>query len=125
LEKNQVLLKENFLANGEASSKEIFEKFYLNKNSKISNIGLSDSKPSLTERTEEKTEKYKIVQFPNFKLEDVLKLERLGPGFNDKCVNCGFEGPMDYQATLHNGSWGLLCAACGIKIAQKLGEVNS
>lgn len=54
----------------------------------------------------------------------VLKLERLGPGFNDKCVGCSFEGPMDYQATLHDGSWGLLCGTCGIRIAEKLGEVN-
>jgi len=54
-----------------------------------------------------------------------LKLERLDPSFKDKCVVCGFSGPMDWQATSHDGSWGLLCGSCGDKLGNKLQEVKA
>jgi len=56
-----------------------------------------------------------------FKPEEVLKLERLTTNIQDKCCVCGLQGRMDYQVTLHNGSWGLLCGDCGFKFEKKLG----
>jgi len=52
----------------------------------------------------------------------VLKLERLTSDFQDKCVLCGFSGRMDWQITLHDGNWALLCAECGCKLADKMRE---
>jgi len=52
------------------------------------------------------------------------KLERLTTNIQDKCVVCGFEGRMDWQVTLHDGSWGLLCGECGVKLSKRLGEVE-
>jgi len=36
---------------------------------------------------------------------------------------CGFEGRMDWQVTLHDGTWGLLCDDCGLKLEKQLEEV--
>jgi hypothetical protein len=52
------------------------------------------------------------------------KLERLTLAFQDKCIVCGFEGRMDWQATRHDGSWGLLCGDCGVKLSKMLGAVE-
>lgn len=52
------------------------------------------------------------------------KLERLTTYFEDKCVVCGFQGRMDWQATFHDGSWALLCDNCGVELSKKLGEVE-
>jgi hypothetical protein len=59
-----------------------------------------------------------------FKPEDVAKLERLTSNVQDKCILCGFYGRMDWQATLHDKSWDMLCEKCGAKLAEKLGEVE-
>jgi len=52
--------------------------------------------------------------------ENVLKLERLTTNIQDKCMGCGSNGRMDWQVTLHDGTWGLLCAECGLKLSKKL-----
>jgi len=55
-----------------------------------------------------------------------LKLERLKNGdWQDRCIACGFQGSMDWQTTTHDGSWGLLCGECGIKLGKKLQEVKA
>jgi hypothetical protein len=119
-EKNRILLRENFFAEGEATPENIFEKFFLYKNENFSDIHLSDSETPSAERAIEKTENLKIVQFPNFNVNDVLKLERLTTDIQDKCMGCGSNGRMDWQVTLHDGTWGLLCAECGLKLSKKL-----
>jgi hypothetical protein len=53
-----------------------------------------------------------------------LKLERLSSDFQDKCVICGLQGRMDWQATFHDQTWGLLCGDCGEKLGMKLQEVT-
>jgi len=46
-------------------------------------------------------------------------LDRLTSGFQDKCIVCGFQGTMDWQATDHDGSWALLCQKCGDRLFEK------
>ena len=55
-------------------------------------------------------------------LSRTASLTRLTFNFQDKCVVCGFQGRMDWQATEHDGSWGLLCGNCGDQLAKKLGD---
>jgi len=128
LRKNSLKLKQNFVANGESSCEDIFQKFFLNNAGDFRNILLGDSKASFVESGEEITVIQKTPQSPhfkNFKIEDILKVERLGSGFQDKCSECGFQGPMDYQVTFHNGEWALLCGVCGVTlIQQKQGEIE-
>lgn len=62
------------------------------------------------------------VPLKNVKVEDVLKLERLGPGIPDKCVECGFSGDMGWQITKHDGAWGLLCDECGLQLEARLNK---
>lgn len=47
------------------------------------------------------------------------KLERLTTNIQGKCVVCGFEGRMDWQVTLHDGTRGLLCGECGHSLAKQ------
>lgn len=60
--------------------------------------------------------------FKNIKLDDVLKLEPLSGAFQDKCLECGFQGQMGWQVTQHNGDWALLCRPCGDRLDQQIGE---
>jgi hypothetical protein len=49
------------------------------------------------------------------------ELTRLITDFGvETCVACGFKGRMDWQATLFDDSWGLLCGSCGDKLSEKL-----
>jgi predicted transcriptional regulator len=62
-------------------------------------------------------------------LEDIIfntkELGRLTTDFGiGTCALCGFKGRMDWQATHHDGSWDLLCADCGCKLAKKMREVE-
>lgn len=50
------------------------------------------------------------------------KLERLKDHFEDKCVICGFRGRMDFQVTLHDNSWALLCGDCGLALGKRLNQ---
>ena len=127
LRKNSLKFKQNFVANGEASCEDIYEKFYLNKPNNFRRIALNGSKASFVESGEEKTPIQQTPQSPHFKsfkLDEVLKIERLDKGvdFQDKCVECGFEGAMDYQVTFHDGKWGFLCGTCGVSLIQQKQE---
>jgi len=35
-----------------------------------------------------------------------------------KCAVCGFQGRMDWQVTMPDGSWALLCDKCGLELAE-------
>jgi hypothetical protein len=92
------------------------------RSSEPSKESLSDSenKPNSSLLTENRTKN---------SLEDIAsnteELVRLTTDFGiETCVLCGFKGRMDWQATLHDGSWGLLCADCGCKLAKKMREVE-
>jgi len=124
LRKSEIHIRENFVSDNDVSIGEIFEKYFLHKTCDFRNIVLGGSKASLSKRAQEKTDFRKSVQFLDFNVNDVLKLERLTTNIQDKCVVCGFEGRMDWQATLHDDSWGLLCGRCGDKLAKKRGEVE-
>jgi predicted transcriptional regulator len=81
-------------------------------------ISDSENKPNSFLLTENRTKN---------SLEDVVsntkELVRLTTDFGiGTCALCGFKGRMDWQATHHDGSWGLLCADCGCKLAKKMRE---
>lgn len=114
LRKNRVTIKENFVSDGEISCEAVFKKYFLNSSDEIRNIELSPSQAPSQESTVKITEKRKSVQFPDFK-----KLERIGPGFNDRCTLCGFEGQMDYQITLLDDTRGFVCEKCGHELEKR------
>jgi hypothetical protein len=47
---------------------------------------------------------------------------RLQEETQGECVCCHSKGRLDWQVTLFDDSWGLLCGGCGDKIAEKLRE---
>ena len=50
-------------------------------------------------------------------------LLRLPPGeFEDRCYACHFQGPMDWQVTMQDETWALLCGKCGDRLAEKIGK---
>lgn len=60
-------------------------------------------------------------------LEDLVsktkELVRLTTDFGiETCVSCGFKGRLDWQITLFDSSWGLLCGSCGEKVAERLNK---
>jgi len=95
-----------------------------------------DTKPSLTPETKpnplgiSETPSQNGLQVENILLkqskiiQNLKQLTRLTTHFEDKCIVCGFQGRMDWQATLHDDSWGLLCENCGLAIEKKLGVVE-
>jgi len=50
------------------------------------------------------------------------KLERLSSFFEDKCIECGVYGRMDFQVNFVDGTWGLLCEKCGLNLEKQLGK---
>lgn len=119
---NHVILTEKIYENKQVSAEEVYEKFFSNKESSGGNIQLRPNPPSFTKTAEEIIHKQKrphYVQFQTFK-----KLERLTIHIEDKCITCGTEDKMDWQATLHDDTWGLLCGDCGTKLAKKMKETT-
>lgn len=53
---------------------------------------------------------------------NTLSLERLTGLFEDKCVVCGFQGALDWQVNKFDGSYGLLCDQCGLKLGERLNK---
>jgi len=51
-------------------------------------------------------------------------LVRLTTYFDGVCEGCGFKGRMDYQITMLDDSWGLLCEKCGRELEKQLGKVD-
>jgi hypothetical protein len=45
-------------------------------------------------------------------------LVRLTTNVIGKCAVCGFQGRMDWQVTMPDGIWSLLCGKCGLKLAE-------
>jgi hypothetical protein len=51
------------------------------------------------------------------------ELIRLTTDFGiEKCFLCGSKGRPEWQVTLHDGSWGLLCESCGQKLSERLNK---
>ena len=55
-----------------------------------------------------------LQELRNFK-----ELVRLTTPIIDKCVVFGFQGRMDWQVTMSDGSWALLCGKCGLELTEK------
>jgi len=55
-------------------------------------------------------------------IQNLKELTRLTTHIEDKCVVCGFEGRMDWQATMHDGTWAMLCENCAAKIRKQVEE---
>jgi hypothetical protein len=121
-EENHILLRESLITDAETTPEAIYNKHFLDENQNSSVNVLSPSESPTVKSAQEKTDNQKIVQFPNFNVNDVLKLERLTGDFQDKCVLCGFSGRMDWQATCHDQSWGLLCGDCGLALGKRLNQ---
>jgi len=122
-EENHISLRENLLTDVETTPETIYSKYFLDEKQNSSVNVLSPSNSPAIESAQEKTDNQEIVQFPNFSIDDVLKLERLKGDFQDRCVSCGFQGRMDWQVTKHDDSWGLLCGRCGDKLGKELQNV--
>jgi len=90
---------------------------------KLKPLGISETpsqngvEPSLLKVENLLLRKNKIIQ-------NLKQLTRLTTDFEDKCAICHFEGRMDWQVTLHDGTWGLLCDKCGLIVEKKLGAVE-
>jgi len=52
------------------------------------------------------------------------ELTRLLIHTDGKCAFCQKEGRMDWQITLHDETWGLLCEDCGLKLSKEIGKVG-
>jgi hypothetical protein len=113
---NQVLLYTNFLEEHHSSVDDVYEKYYYNKNDVCAHIPSNDSRASSEERSSEIRAFGKCTQLQNFR--NYKELARLTINIVDKCVGCGFQGRMDWQVTMPDDSWGLLCDKCGLKLAE-------
>jgi len=113
---NQVLLYKNFLEKQHSSADEVYEKFYYNKNGLCANISLTDSESSFTKQSREIRAFGKCTQLQNFR--GYKELVRLTIHIEDKCAACGFQGRMDWQVTMPDGNWALLCEKCGLELAE-------
>jgi len=51
-------------------------------------------------------------------------LDRLTTYFEDRCQGCGKTGRMDWQVTLHDNTWALLCGDCGLRLSKELGKIE-
>ena len=51
---------------------------------------------------------------------DGAELILLEGDWQDKCILCGVSGQMKFQLNEPDGSWGLLCGACGEKLSERL-----
>jgi hypothetical protein len=52
-------------------------------------------------------------------LESFTKLLRLTSLVEGECAKCGFQGGMDWQVTMPDGNWHLLCEKCGFELTKK------
>jgi len=99
------------------------------KSSEVSEDTSSQPNSELSENTiksevseESEVSEQALEAMPSVK--DILKLERLTSNIQDRCAACRIVGRMDWQTTLHDGSWGMFCEKCGDRLAKKLEEVR-
>ncbi len=115
----QLVMRENLITEKELTTVAELHRTFRNS----ANISLSSSKSAYVETSQIETENRKSVQFPNFNLNDVKEVVRLTSDFGiEKCVLCDFKGKPDYQANYFDGSWGLLCGPCGIRLIERLSK---
>lgn len=119
---NHVLLRANLIQKDEMTIDDVYEKYYRSEIDHDDDITASPSEASLSEKKPEKTDFQKTPQ--NLEFHNYKELIRLTTHFTDKCVFCQKEGPMDWQVTLHDGTWGLLCEDCGLKLEKQMREAD-
>lgn len=59
-----------------------------------------------------------------FKPRDVVRLARLHPAEKGKCVYCGNETTLDFQAEAEEGTWGHVCVDCASLIKKENTDVE-
>lgn len=106
---NSLKLKATFRMETEASCENIFNKYYYAEEEPVTPAPTPIIK--LSPKLEE--------MIPNVK-----ELVRLGALTEDKCCICGFKGRMEWQVTLHDGTWNMLCDKCGLALEKQLERDN-
>jgi DNA-binding MarR family transcriptional regulator len=77
-----------------------------------------ENKPENTLKPEINVNSHNLEDF----VSKTKSIVRLTSDSVDRCVLCGSQGRMDWQATLFGGSWSLLCGPCGDKVKERLGD---
>jgi len=116
---NQVLLQEKSFGLHEPSVKDIYRIYFRRKTVSAGDISKKNEQPSLRERTAEKTQNSKKPYSALFTFQNFKQLTRLRTPVIDRCAVCGFQGRMDWQVTMPDGSWSLLCGKCGLELTEK------
>ena len=127
---NTLSLKDKFVNGNEMSLEDMYIRFFHSEKSHYKDESpdiyrLSLKQASLAEKPSEITEETKIVQFRHFKSgieKGTVSLVRLSSFFEDKCIECGVYGRMDFQVNFVDGTWGLLCEKCGLNLEKQLGK---
>ena len=121
---NHISLRENLTADAETTPEAIYAKYFYSEGRDSTVIVPSPNESPPAKSEQKKTDNEKSLQYLHFKVTDVLKLERLTMLFEDRCQGCGKYGRMDWQVTQHDGSWGLLCGDCGLRLSKELGKIE-
>ena len=89
---------------------------------------LSQEHLSKAEPSSEQEKKPEIVREDETRgISDISQfksLTRLTTYFDGVCEKCGFKGKMDFQITMLDDTWGLLCESCGRELEKQLGKVD-
>jgi len=84
---------------------------------------LFKAKPSLKQENKpeqrQESRSWQFLDISQFK-----SLTRLTTYFDGVCEKCGFKGKMDFQITMLDDTWGLLCESCGRELEKQLGKVD-
>ena len=110
-----ILSQTPILSKDKGKEKTVIEKTEISLDNSKSVNQASGVEPSLLQVENINRRESKIIQA-------LKELTRLDGIFEDRCAICQFEGRMDYQATLHDGSWGLLCGKCAERVMKKMEE---
>jgi hypothetical protein len=85
----------------------------------LSNSVTNETQPSISSKNhkEENTGGEKDSNLVTTGAEELIHLEG---DWQDRCVHCGVNGKMRYQLNQPDGSWGLLCEKCGLKLEKPI-----
>ncbi|MGB8781037.1 MAG: hypothetical protein WCD81_10370 [Candidatus Bathyarchaeia archaeon] len=123
IEENKILLRENLVDDAETTPEAIYTRHFSDENQDSSVNVLSPNEGPSAESVQEKTDNQKSVQnlhSPQILQDLASKTQKLGRLMSDfgenNCQACGRRVHMEWQVTEHDGSWGLLCSDCGLKL---------
>ncbi|MCK4434487.1 hypothetical protein KAU92_03270, partial [Candidatus Bathyarchaeota archaeon] len=113
---NQVFLKESFIGDQKTTVGDVYKKCFLSETGCVDVVSSSGFQASQQKRSEEETDFQKSGQYRDFR--SFKQLVRLTTRIIGKCAVCGSQGRMDWQVTMPDGSWDVLCDKCGLKLAE-------